>query len=130
VLVGPYSFCDREPDGLATVVKAEGEHATANYKVHGLLHGARAEAFRKWFDKLPDTTPEVGSMYVFVTPLGTGTVPMRIRSTLDSRGLGIGYRDAHGTRLTWAATACGTRSTYVLASGRSRPILTVCFPAL
>jgi hypothetical protein len=44
VLVGPYSFHGREPDGLATVIKAEGEHATGNYKVHELFHGARAEA--------------------------------------------------------------------------------------
>jgi hypothetical protein len=42
--VGPYSFHGREPDGLATVIKAEGEHATGNYKVHELFHGARAEA--------------------------------------------------------------------------------------
>jgi len=87
VLVGPYSFRGREPDGLATGVKAEG-HATANYKVHELFHGARAEqeAFRTWFDGLPDTKPEVGSTYVFVTPRGTGTVPMGIQRTLDSPG--------------------------------------------
>ena len=91
VLVGPYSFHGRE--SIATVVKAEGEHATGNYKVHELFHGARAEAeaFRDWFDKLPETTPEVGSTYVFVTPLGTGTVPMRITRTLDSPGKGTGY---------------------------------------
>ncbi len=47
---GTVQLLRSEPDGLATVVKADGEHATANYKVHGLFHGARAEAFRKWFD--------------------------------------------------------------------------------
>ncbi|MDZ4798870.1 MAG: hypothetical protein SGI92_11960 [Bryobacteraceae bacterium] len=62
-----FSLRSRHPDGLDTVIKADGEHATGNYKVHELFHGARAEAeaLRDWFDKLPDTTPEVGSTYVF-----------------------------------------------------------------
>ena len=90
VLVSPHSLGGRHPDGPPTVIIAEGEHATGNYKVHELFHGTRAEqeAFRAWFDGLPDTMPELASTYVFVTPLGTGTVPMRITRTLDSPGKG------------------------------------------
>jgi len=49
------------------------------------------EAFRSWFDGLPDTKPEVGNTYVFLTPRGTGTVPMRIRPMIDAPGKGTGY---------------------------------------